>query len=440
MKYSLRPDGQLTPELFNKEFAGNALVEDENSNKIKAFDVIESPDEIKMIFDISMGLQPAFMTFDEKIVKPVRDAFKYQKFYKCGHTYENIVEEHSGNLDYFRSIETYRSHGCVKSHIKGGLEEAVREKDKISIFFTDFLYDERGGQFQASSINNPSATISINNDLENGWGADMIAEWFKSGGKLYVFYDQFKNTSWANSDPTNYFALLFMPRGVEPNDKLKLVIANNQYFVFDPLNVYLDMGSLKNTLSKIDNTHIYFDDKRMGAMAIGAPFDKLKELEDYQLANFESHNNSNMWSDLVFTVKSENILDKVKIHSQSKILGLKPKDQSISFFQIEPNDREIFFNDGNMNEKTYSKTDLFSWRYTFNLTNMSNALNVDNQRYREAMISPVRTDGRREDFMNQALFLSISKAIDQSKQQVLNDLTDRSLFNLYTFVWVKKNN
>jgi len=448
-RYSI--DGTIGKGLF-EEFI-EEFIEENHASNIPFYSKKDNQiNDVKLIFDISIGLHAAYPVFEGSIAKNFQRNFTNIRYFECGHKDAHIADEYkeSPALDYFRNGDTYSRrnnprHSSLKSYLKGGLKEAVSDENAISVFFTDFLLDVNNGGFVARCLNNKAEHL-IDNELHNGWGRDDFAQWFKQGGSVYVFYADFINPTWPGSDPTNYYAILFVPKNLNNTNanKLNRIINDNPNHVyFNPYGFYIDIGNFKANFSKMDSEvhpQIYMSNSEKGYLALGASFAGLENLDEPYLGEYEFVNISKFWSDPQISIKASNITTEIANHLNSSVLKPNSWQQGHQLISISNNITNpiINFNPGDISTQNYVAPDVFAWEYLFFLSDIENGI-LKSENLKNKLTSVVRTDiSTTLDFNNEALFYSISGAIDDTKQSVLSALGNKPIFALYAFIGINK--
>lgn len=429
-------DKQLTisprvkKDFFDKHFKGKDLLDSKHPAQIAAFNKSMEISEIQMIFDVSAGLLPAFSLFDEPVAQQLDNAYK-ATYFKCGHKNEDVCENFEGAINAFKNPATY---GGVHSYIEGGLDKATEDVNKVSIFFTDFLYDyDSKAQNYQYAVNGKQ--YPINNKISEAWGSEYFERWFSSGGSVIVIHENFNNTKWNGLNETKFYALFFLPAQVKLDDQLQKIIDSYDYVHIDPNKLYFDtqdfQASLETTI-KDNNYFLLYDSKDLGGFAFSSSLKYLTENEITSLGNLTLVNETNCMNNIQVDIEAKSIVQELAALNESEILGMKTANANQQILHIDNANFGVDINPNDINYLGYEDhPDVLSWMYQTRISNFS----VDLTSFENDLTSLVRADGLAENFNNTALYESLRIGLENSKNSIKDNLNEPNFFNFYSFIW-----
>jgi hypothetical protein len=410
------------------------VIQSENSDLTEIASRNVEYNEINMIFDVSAGLVDGFIAAEKTIIKPLYEAFEKRNLFKCGFEKAETCVQHSGNIDYFKKRDTYN---FPFSFIQGGLNRATENPNEISVFFTDYLYDDGSNSYPATN------KVNTSNILTRGWELPAFKDWFSAGGRVYIQVIPYMHERWQQE--TNYYAIYFVPRNAnfENNERIQRLFAEIEPLVIDPLNIIFDASNFSEAIA--GNNSIYegeskvFDVDEDRAFAfLGLKFNESKANNLSNLGRINIVNNS-VWK-IDWEIRHANVTSIFRDELGSSMLGWSSDDSKHQFTEWQFPSGDVMFNDqssAGFNPLPYvERPDVFFVKHEAIIKNVSS--NIIESDFKTRLTCLVRPDNQREFYTNEALFIDIDQAIENSRSDILKFLQEKPLFRLYSFTSVGK--
>ncbi len=424
--------GYLNEETYKQFFV--PVLQNENKEVSELASRNLEYNEINMIFDVSAGLVDGFIAAEKTIIKPLYEAFEKRNLFKCGFEKAETCIQHTGNIDYFKSVETY---SFPWSFIKGGLYKATENPNEISVFFTDYLYDDGSNSYPATN------SVKTSNILNRGWELPAFKEWFSNGGRIFIQVIPYLHKRWQKE--TNYYAIYFVPRNAnfENRERIKSLFNEIKPVVIDPLNISVDFTEFEKEI--LANVKIYENESKIFGVEKEHAYAylglKYSESRSNNLSNLGriSISNHSIWN-LNWEVGSSNKSNNFKDAFDSSMLGWSSDDSKYLFTDWQHPTGNIIFNDNSekgFNEIPYQqRPDVFIARHDANIKTISSI--IPESDYKSKLTCLVKPDNQSLFFTNESLFIDIDAGIENSKGAILRLLQEKPLFRLYTFTSVGK--
>jgi hypothetical protein len=410
------------------------LIQNKNSEPSEISLRQEEYNEINMIFDVSAGLVDGFIAAEKTIIKPLYEAFENRNLYKCGFEKAETCLLHTGNIDFFKSRSTYN---FPWSFIKGGLIRATENPNEISVFFTDYLYDDGSNSYPASN------NIKTSNILNRGWELSAFKDWFSHGGRIFIQVVPYRHEKWKQE--TNYYAIYFIPRNAkfETTERIQRLFSEIKPIVVDPLNVSFDSREFEEVLSSNESIYngepkIYHVNQERAYAWVGLKYDESKSNKVSNLGSISMINNS-IWN-VEWSIDALNISSSMKEDLNSSMLSWSSDDAKYIFTKWEHPSGNISFSDKSeegFNAIPYQqRPDIFIAKHEVKINRIVSAI-LDGE-FKDQLTCLVKPDNQPAFFINESLFIDIDAGIENSKNAVLKMLQEKPMFRLYTFTSVGK--
>lgn len=423
---------KLKDDMYDKHFS--EIIQSEND--LTSIDSrSEKVSKVNFIFDVSAGLKDGFETAYDTYVKPVTSHFSGNSdYYECGKTEEiSVFKGDASEMYYhFKDPATY---GGNVSLIEAGLKKAVSDPNMVSVFYTDFLFDDGSGNYSEKDKNGNEKKIS--NKLTEPWGGSYFQKWFAEGNRVHVHAVRYGGEK-------NYYAIYFVPQNssFEMDAEMTKLFSENPPVSFDPVNLKVESDGLIESLTSAypktikDQKNASFDENGYAVVSVAyetAIEENLSSPGKYNLVN------NSPW-EVDFEVGNNNITSTLRAKIASSALA--KKKQTVEFFDLDTKSNTFSFSPmdksvgGSFNPKTYPEPDVFAVRYDLNISKLT----LNESPGFDKLSCYVKPDGQSTDFLNESLSVSIKEGLLQSKDKVKTILTSRPLFKFYTFTSIHGNN
>ena len=433
------PVKKLKDDMYDKHFS--KIIQSEND--LTLIDLrSEKVSKVNFIFDVSAGLKDGFETAYDTYIKPVTSHFSVNAdYYECGKTEEISVFKGDVSEMYYH-FKDPASYGGKVSLIEAGLKKAVSDPNMVSVFYTDFLFDDGSRNYSEKDKNGNEKKIS--NKLTEPWGASLFQEWFAKGNRVHVHAVRYGGEK-------NYYAIYFVPQNssFEMDAEMTKLFGKNPPVSFDPLNLKVESDGLVENLTSTypkttkDQKNASFDENGYAVVSVAyetAIEENLSSPGKYNLVN------NSPW-EVDFEVGDANITSTLRAKIASCALALKSgsltkKKQTVEFFDLDTKSNTFSFSPmdksvvGSFNAKGYPEPDVFAVRYDLNISKLT----LNESIGFDKLSCYVKPDGQSTDFLNESLSVSIKEGLLQSKDSVKTILTSRPLFKFYTFTSIHGNN
>lgn len=424
---------KLKDDMYDKHFS--KIIQSEND--LTLIDLrSEKVSKVNFIFDVSAGLKDGFETAYDTYIKPVTSHFSVNAdYYECGKTKEISVFKGDVSEMYYH-FKDPASFGGKVSLIEAGLKQAVSDPSVVSVFYTDFLFDDNSGNYSEKDKNGKEKKIS--NKLTEPWGGSYFQKWFAEGNRVHIHAVKYEGEK-------NYYAIYFVPQNssFEMDAEITKLFGENPPVSFDPLNLKVESDGLVENLTSTypkttkDQKNASFDEN--GYAVVSVAYETAIEENLSSLGKYNVVNNS-PW-EVDFVVGNNNITSTLRAKIASSALA--KKKQTVEFFDLDTKSNTFSFSPmdksvgGSFNAKTYPEPDVFAVRYDLNIfeLTLNESIGFDK------LSCYVKPDNHPSpDFLNESLSLSIKEGLLQSKDKVKTILTSRPIFKFYTFTSIHGNN
>lgn len=421
--------GYLKEDIYNK-FIEQTISAENDSNYFEIRN--EDVSNMNLIFDVSFGLKEGFEAAYDAYIKPISSFYSDQAtYYECGQ--KNDISPYKGTADeVFYHFKDPGSYGGSVSLIESGLAKAVENNNMVSIFYTDFLFDDGSKAYEEKNVNGQLKKIS--NKLTMPWGDSYFTKWFSEGNRIHIHSISYEDRGFTR----NYYAIYFVPKNsnFEENTVIQNLFSAYSPITIDPIGLKMessemiekivsnDFKSMKNQFNKS------IDEQSYAVLSIEynkALKDDLEnvDLGQLQLVNKSPWNISTQVAEINFT---KDLKDQVGCKA-------KFKEQKVDFYDLDNNYGVKFVKPTGFNSLTYVNNEFFAVRYDISISEIDNNVNVVDY---DRLKCNVKPDNQSTEFLNESLAVSVKDGLEKSKESVLSLLSDHPLFKLYTLSSIKK--
>jgi hypothetical protein len=203
-----------SPNHFDAKFNSSGKIKDDKLNEnVKIFWTKDTRKSINktecsnfnVIIDMSYGLHMGVNDSEPLMEAVLDDMIGKAHFHKVGQ--EESVKEliFDSKIQAFDIIKNAQNYGGAWSKLEPGLELAVEDLSKPTLFISDFLLDKGDTRKTENTSHKSVSTTSV---IEFPWAKEWFKRWFAAGNKLDVIvwpYDK-------NGTITNYYYCFFIPK------------------------------------------------------------------------------------------------------------------------------------------------------------------------------------------------------------------------------------
>jgi hypothetical protein len=436
-----------SPNRFDAKFNSSGKIKDDKLNEnVKMFWTKDTRKSINktecsnfnVIIDMSYGLYMGVNDSEPLMEAVLDDMIGKAHFHKVGQ--EESVKEliFDSKIQAFDIIKNAQNYGGAWSKLEPGLELAVDDLSKPTLFISDFLLDKGDTRKTENTSHESVSTTSV---IEFPWAKEWFKRWFAAGNKLDVIvwpYDK-------NGTITNYYYCFFIPKDrhlegsvFNLNEYYNLAKTSNEKVTklsIDPLAISYSGRSIYEYIENGDKDLFNENNVEDNYSVLQFHYneatneDTYKELENLALTT----SNESPW-EISVSEKTENITagfleeigSKVKTNSNWEFTSFSSNSLALQFdlkggsnFAVTKAQEPILF---------ISRHDL-----------LLNSIELKEQFKIDANMLKCQVFADRNNFTHEALYKNIVDGLSEAQNDIKQLIQKEPLYTTYTITGIPKN-
>jgi len=392
-------------------------------------------EHFNVIIDMSFGLNKGVESSAPLMESVLDDVIGSAHFYKVGE--ENDAKELNFNdkLDAFYFIQNEGNYGGKWSRLQPGIELAVKDLSKSSLFISDFLLDE--GDYRPTE-NTSHKKVKTSAVIDYPWAKESFKKWFAAGNKLDIIVWPYEK----RGIETNYYYCFFTPKDQHLNgtkfnfneyyELAKQINEKATKISIDPLAFSYSGEEVYNYVEN-NNTKLYNENNIDNNYSVlqfhynnATNEDTYKELESHSL----TFNNNSPW-DLTVSEQTTNISKDFCEQIGSKV----ETNSNWEFTYFNQNNLKLNFDlKGKSNFATTKaqKALLFVTRHDLVLNNIK----MKEQFKIDAKILKCQVNCDKNFFTHEALCKNILDGLSEAQDDIQQLIQKDPLYTTYTITCI----